>query len=69
MSFSENLKNIREKKRVSQYELAEAIDVNQAAICRFEKGKINPRPETIGDIADALGVTCDELIKGQATAK
>lgn len=65
MAFNENLKKIRQERGLSQLDLANEALVTQAAIVFFETGTKSPKPDTIGRLADALGVTCDKLIKGE----
>lgn len=62
MSFAENLKAAREKKQISQYELAELVGVNQAAIAYFELGSKVPNIFNGVKIAKVLGTTCEELV-------
>lgn len=66
MSFAENLKAAREKKQISQYELAELVGVNQAAIAYFELGSKVPNIFNGVKIAQVLGVTAEQLVNGQA---
>ena len=42
MAFAENLKTAREKKQISQYELAEMVGLTQTAIAYFELGTRQP---------------------------
>lgn len=65
MGFCENLTSIREKRNLTQPELARLVDVSQPAISQFERGKTNPSPDTIGKLAKALNVTTDSLILGK----
>lgn len=65
MDFGENLKKIRTQRGLSQQDLANASDFSQVAVSKFESGKLNPEPKTIGKLAKALGVTTDRLIYGE----
>ena len=42
-------------------QVAEALDVSKPTVWAWEKGKARPLPERIDAIADALGVSVDEL--------
>ena len=42
MAFAENLKTAREKKQISQYELADMVGLTQTAIAYFELGSKVP---------------------------
>lgn len=61
--LGQNLKNIRTKKKMSQSDIARALEVHRAYISGIESGKRNPTLSTIKKLADALGVSADELLK------
>ncbi len=56
------LKDVREKKNVSQTEIARLINVSKTVICRFEKGTRLINLEQAKEIADFLGVTIDTFV-------
>ena len=58
------LKECRERKGYSQKELAELVGVTQGAIAQFELGSTLPNIETAVRLAEILGVTCEQLVKG-----
>lgn len=58
-----NLKIIRERKQMSQHELAKAVGVSQGAISQWETGESNPRAEMLPKLANILGCTIDELMR------
>ena len=58
-----NLKRIRIKKKMSQGDIARALEVHRAYVSGIENGKRNPTLATIKKLADALGVSADELLK------
>jgi len=66
MSFAENLRKCRERKEMTQAELAAAVGIQQPTVAQYEKDMKTPKPATIGEIARVLGVSCDELITGSA---
>lgn len=57
-----DLKNTRQRKKMTQVELAERSGVSQQAISFYEIGRSYPNLDNAKKIADALGVTVDELI-------
>ena len=61
--LGQNLKRIRTKKKMSQGDIARALDVHRAYISGIENGKRNPTLATIQKLANALGVPADELLK------
>jgi len=58
-----NLKRIRTKKKMSQGDIARALEVHRAYVSGIETGKRNPTLATIEKLANALGVTASELLK------
>ena len=58
-----NLKRIRTKKKMSQGDIARALEVHRAYVSGIENGKRNPTLATIENLANALGVTASELLK------
>lgn len=61
--LGENLKKIRTMKGITQTEIAKKLDVNKSFVSNIENGKTNPTLSTITNLADALGVTVNELLK------
>ena len=61
--LGENLKRVRAKKKLSQGALARLLEVNKGYISNIENGNKNPTLATIQRLADALGVSADELLK------
>jgi len=56
------LKEVRKRKKVTQVELAERTGIHQQSISRYESGGKIPQIDTAYRIAQALGVSLDELI-------
>ena len=61
--LGENLKKVRVKKKLSQGALARLLEVDKGYISNIESGKKNPTLATIQRLADALGVSANELLK------
>ena len=61
--LGKNMKRIRAKKEMSQGDIARALEVDRGYISNIENGKKNPTIATIQKLANALGVSADELIK------
>jgi transcriptional regulator with XRE-family HTH domain len=64
MSFSENVKALREERHWSQQDVADRVGLNKMTISQYENGKRKPSFEMIEKLpafARALGVTPDEL--------
>ena len=64
MSLGENIRERRESIGMTQTALAGAAGVTVPAINQFEKNLTIPNAYKFSAIADALGVTMDELMKG-----
>ncbi len=61
--LGENLKNIRTEKNITQTKLAETLGVDKSFVSNIENGKTNPTLSTITNLAQALGVSTNELLK------
>lgn len=61
--LGQNMKRIRAKKKMSQGDIARALEVDRGYISNIESGKKNPTLATIQKLANALGVSADELLK------
>ena len=61
--LGKNMKRIRAKKNMSQGDIARALEVDRGYISNIENGKKNPTLATIQKLANALGVSPDELLK------
>ena len=57
-----NLRQQRAKYRISQEKLAELTGISQQFICSIETETANPSIEVMLKIADALGITLNDLV-------
>ena len=64
MQFEKNLVLLRKRKGWSQEELAFAVGVSRQTIYSWEAGINYPSILTLKKVADALGVTTDDLLNG-----
>ena len=63
-NITKTLRKLREAKGLSQEKLARLADVANNTIIKIEAGKNqNPTLETFKKVAQALGVSVDDLIK------
>jgi len=62
MSLGENIRAMREKRGLSQSELAEKIGLQKQNVSAFERGVKIPSLEKMVAIADALRCTTDGLL-------
>lgn len=58
-----NIKKMREKKDITQQELATVLGVSQSTVAMWETNNSLPRTEKLPAIAKALGCTIDELLE------
>jgi DNA-binding XRE family transcriptional regulator/desulfoferrodoxin (superoxide reductase-like protein) len=59
------IKKVREKKKMTQSELAEILYVSDKAISKWETGKGYPDITLIEPLASALGISAIELLAGE----
>ena len=60
--FNENLKITRERRQITQTQMADAIGVAKSTYSLYESGKREPNVQTIKKISDILNVSADELL-------
>ena len=65
MSFSENLQNLRNAKKMTQEELAEKLDVSRQAVSKWESGTGYPEMDKILIICDIFDCDMNTLMKGK----
>ena len=58
-----NLKRLRTKKGISQGDIARSLGVSRGFVSNIENGKTNPTLATIARLANAIGVSTNELLK------
>ena len=62
-TLGQNIKRIRLKKRMSQGDICRAIDMDRSYMSAIESGKKNITLIVLEKLANALGVSVDELLK------
>ena len=58
-----NIKKIRTAKKMTQGDICRKLEVDRAYMSNIESGNKNPTLSTITNLAKALGVSVDELLK------
>ena len=58
-----NIKRIRTAKNMTQGDICRKLEVDRAYMSNIESGNKNPTLSTITNLAKALGVSVDELLK------
>ena len=61
----ETIKNLRKKKRITQKELADMINVSDKTVSKWETKKGLPDISIIKELSRALGVSIAELLTGE----
>jgi transcriptional regulator with XRE-family HTH domain len=63
--LAHRLRQLRDAASLSQQALATVAGLSISVVTQLEQGtKRDPRVSTVASLADALGVTVDELIRG-----
>lgn len=62
-SVSDEIRNARQQKRISQKELANLIDISAAQLCRIENGDCRPSKATLQKISGHIGIPYPELLR------
>jgi transcriptional regulator with XRE-family HTH domain len=55
------IRELRQRKLLSQRELAEKAGVSETTIVKLELGATRPQPRTLRKIAEALGIGIEEM--------
>ena len=64
-NIGENVRSIRNERKITQEQLADMVDKNASSITRIEAGYRMMSVESLVAVANALGVSCDALIHGK----
>lgn len=68
MSVGERIRNIREKKSLTQAFVAEQVGISQAMLCQIERGTKNPSLQVAKEISDVMGCSLDDLMNEKSPA-
>ncbi|WP_437831461.1 helix-turn-helix domain-containing protein [Niallia taxi] len=60
--LGERIKYIRNKRKLSQKEMAKELGVSNVQLSRYETGERKPDPEMLSSIADFLDISTDYLL-------
>lgn len=60
--FIQNLKQLRNQRKVSQANLAKALQLSRSTITKYEKGEREPDFKTLEMLSDFFGVSIDFLL-------
>ena len=69
INFSENFKRYRREAGMNQDELASAMGVTPQAVSKWECGLSLPDVTLLIPISELFGITVDELLRGEGTAR
>lgn len=61
--LGEKIKKYREKKKMTQLEVAEILGVKPATISKYEAGTLEPNIESLKKLADLFEISVDELLE------
>lgn len=65
MEFNEKLQELRNRKGITQEELAQKLYVSRAAISKWESGRGYPNIDSLKTLAKFFDMTIDELLSGE----
>jgi transcriptional regulator with XRE-family HTH domain len=67
--FSKRLRLLRERRGLSQQELADMVGIHLSQLSRIERGVSTPSSETVLSLARALHATTDALLRGDTSGE
>ena len=59
------IKELREKRKITQKELSEKIGVSDKTVSKWETGKSMPDSSIMLELCEILGITVNELLSGE----
>ncbi len=62
ITIGENIKQLRRSKGMTQEQLAEILNISNAAVSKWERGDSFPDITMLFPIADYFGISLDELM-------
>lgn len=68
MALGENIKRIRELRKMSVDDLADKMGIGRAGIYKWESNETKPGLDSLIDLSKALDVTIDELVNENHTS-
>lgn len=68
-ALGERIYEARKKRKMTQSNLAEQVGISNTYLSHIENGSKNMSMDTFIDIANALGVTADELLTDNLSSK
>lgn len=63
--LGEKLKSYRESKKMTQAEVAEALEIKSATVSKYESGILEPNIEALKKLSELFEVTIDELLNDE----
>ena len=63
MTLGEQIKRAREERRLTQEQLAEAMEISRQAVSKWEKGLSSPSTANLLALAKLYGVSVEELLR------
>lgn len=69
MAFAENLQYLRKAHKMTQEELADALQVSRQSVSKWENGEAYPETEKLIALCNLFDVSLDALVRGDLTAE
>lgn len=68
-NIGKNISKFRKEQEMTQDQLAERLHVTRQAVSNWENGKTQPDVETLGQLAECLGVSVETMIYGKSESQ
>lgn len=69
LNLSENLKRLMKLRAVTQCQIAKEANISQPFVSKMANGEVLPNAAAVKNVAEALGVTSDDLLNDPPTAE
>ena len=68
-NIGKTIKKLREEKSMTQYNLAEKLNVTRPAVSNWETGKTSPDIDTLFKLSQIFDVSMEEMIYGEKQSR
>ncbi len=69
MNVGKNIRDLRERRGITQVQLAERVGITQAMLCQIERGTKNPSLQVGAEIAKNLSCKIEDLLAEESSTE
>ncbi len=69
MNVGKNIRDLRERRGITQVQLAERVGITQAMLCQIERGTKNPSLQVGAEVAKNLSCKIEDLLAEESSTE